>query len=344
MAYTAKVCDIELELEVLKRVMLDSHSDIDPAQLAGKFQHDYVGNPAAPGICVALRSETDDIVGVQFMSPRRFSFGDRDLTCAVMADYAVDAGHRILGPALILLKSVMREGTQRFSLIFGVPNKASGPVAARAGLKRIAPIMRLVRPLRARVLWRTRPDNQWLQGWEPLLDLLMLAGEFVLRRARGQRLNVREAAYTDAQLSGLWAQRNRALFLADRSPQSIEWRFRRMGVDTRRLALVTRPDGTPFGYLIWHLRDQVAVVSDFFTADPDHETGALMLAVVRYLRQAGADLISVDFAGRDEIPEALRSVGFMLRPCDDVVIGKFSETCPGVDVSCLYLTEFDRDI
>jgi hypothetical protein len=56
----------------------------------------YRSSPIGPGRVVMLRSSRDGVVGCQGIGFRRVLLGDRALRAALLADLAVDLGHRTL--------------------------------------------------------------------------------------------------------------------------------------------------------------------------------------------------------------------------------------------------------
>ncbi|MCW7541670.1 hypothetical protein OOT46_28125 [Aquabacterium sp. A7-Y] len=309
-----------------------------------KLQRGYLANPAGPGACVLLREEaSSQAVGVQCLHERLFWFGERCLKAAGMADYVVAQAHRSLGPALTLMRRCLDIGQARFDLVYGFPNSKSAAVCTRAGMTPVGGATRYGKLLRSRVLLRRRVPS-WLQ---PLLaapgDVLLAALDRLRLRRHSAGLSWHEIEPDDPALAILWERRRRDLLLSERSPAMLSWRYPRHTGVPWRLSLACDEQGWPLGYVAWRLQPDSAVVSDFFSVDPDAATLPLLSGFCEVARAAGAATVQLEFHGRPQVVQALRQAGFRMRESHAPIFLNPGAVAGFTGPDSLYLTAFDRD-
>lgn len=315
----------------------------DEASARAKLRLGYAENPAGTGLALLLVPQGEaDAVGVQGLHPRTFHFGERRLRAVGLADYAVDASHRSLGPALQL----MRYGTQcaqtRFDLTYGLPNHKAAAVLARAGLRRIGTIRRFAKPLRSRQQLVQRLPAPLAAVVAPVVDLVLRLDEARRSMVHGPRLVCQETPWTLADIDAVWSQRPAALLLSERSGAMLRWRFGQPERGAWRLSVARQGDSTR-GYVVWRIKDDHVEIGDFFSDAPDELTTPLLLAFAREARRAGVNAISVTFFGREAVARAIQRSGMALRPQQAPVF-----KLPGADAALddpdrWYLTSFDND-
>ena len=83
------------------------------------------------------------------------------LNAAAIADFAVARDHRSLGPALMLIRAIASLGSERFDLVYGLPNPSATAVCRRGGLRQIGAVQRYVKVLRWQYLLARRVPS-WM--------------------------------------------------------------------------------------------------------------------------------------------------------------------------------------
>ena len=124
----------------------------------------------------------------------------------------------------------------------------------------------------------------------------------------------------------------------------LRWRY---GFEDRaqwRLAIFQDEGGDECGYVIWRMEDGLALISDFFSTDPQGLTGALLHAHAQFVFAAGAHSVSASFLGPQWGETAFLSAGYFLAetPGDRVLVARemsFGELSP----SQCYFTAYDND-
>jgi hypothetical protein len=312
---------------------------------ATKLDLGYLANPAGTGSIVLLRTVPEaEVIGVQGLHPRVLHLGASRIQAANLADFAVSASHRSLGPALMLMKRAMASAAASFDLVYGLPNAKSAAVCRRAGLRSLGTVQRHAKPLRSRSLLARRLHPGLAAVLAPFADIgLQLRDAW--RRRTVRALRCRDVAFDDPAMDALWAQRDGSLLLSERSAAMLHWRYGRHGRGEWRVTLAEAPDNTPVGYIVWQLRDGVAFASDFFSPVPQEQTAALMLAFGAHARDQGAHVVTTLFFGMGAVSAALQRAGFTVRGQDRLVfIGHAQAELAAVDPGTRwYTTGFDND-
>lgn len=342
-SYHIQEADLTASAAAIRGLWVTNLLGHDEDSARTKLSLGYADNPAGTGLALLLYPEGEaSPVGVQGLHPRTFHFGERRLRAVGLADYAVDAQHRSLGPALQL----MRHGTQvsqaRFDLTYGLPNQKAAAVLARAGLRRIGTIRRFAKPLRSRQQLAQRIPAPLAAVLAPMFDLMLRLDDARRSLQNGPRLECIETPWSQANIDNLWAHRPAMLLLSERSAGMLRWRFGRPERGDWRLS-VAREGTAERGYVVWRFKDDYIEVGDFFSDAPDELTTPLMLAFARQARRAGANAISVTFFGHEAVALAIRRSGMSLRPQQAPVF-----KLPGADAALddperWYLTSFDND-
>ncbi len=311
-----------------------------------KIRLGYVENPAGAGHCVLLRRHAaESPIGVLCLHPRRFHFGAQRIVGANLADFAVAAAHRSLGPALSLMKHAISFGEEKFGMVYGLPNKKALAVFKRAGMKEIGAITRYVKVLCSQhYIARYMPDpvagvlGKIVDGAMRALD----AGKRLLLRPRMRGAG---AELGDAAIDRVWQQRPVDLLLSERSADILQWRFGAPGRGNWQLYVVRSADGADCGEIVWRLNGGKAEVGDFFSCDPRRMTASMMLAFSAHARGRGARSVSVEFFGDESVVAGLRNAGFRAREAGhSLFLADDPAFAPGAGArQHWYMTRFDDD-
>ncbi|ASJ74802.1 hypothetical protein [Granulosicoccus antarcticus] len=313
----------------------------------GKLQQGYVANPAAKGALFVIREEVDSdpaLAGVIGLHPRRFFQNGHQWLAATLADFSVDSAHRSAGPALMLMRTALNAGRERFPLIIGIPNSHSYAICRRAGMTPLGTLTKYTLISASRQRLAQRINRHLLPVAAPILDLTLKCRLIWKNLGLRPALNCREASFDDAELDRIWAQRPPALLVSDRSASMLRWRYCRNGVKPWRINIMQEPGGVDCGYVVWRLEDGLAVIGDFFSIEPSRLTASLLRAHARSAFAAGAHSVSASFLGSESITSAFYRAGYFLAesPGETVLVAKdmsFGE----VTLSDCYLTTYDND-
>jgi hypothetical protein len=263
----------------------------------------------------------------------------------VSADFAVDAEHRGLLPALQLARAAREHTREQFDLGYGYPNKLASGVMLRAGFTQLGQTSRHVYVLRpAAYLGRIRDRPPEVALGSLLAGLLARPSiaRFLTPIADGSRLalNLIRAApaawshrliwsdVPDPRVDALWeAARHGYPIVGSRSSAFLSWRYPcarfaglvRSGGDLRAYAMIETDPAT-----------RAAHVLDLFGHHDAFEP--LLDLLLPSLWRQGAASASVRFLGSPRVGTLLARRGFVPRGEGRTVVVQVGDRAPeGVD-------------
>lgn len=259
-------------------------------------------------------------VGVALLAPRVMSLGDDQVRVGVVSHLAIDAEHRSLGPAVMLLEALLASGDARFDFIYGLPRNSEGADAAlkRAGLRPVGVMERHVKVLRhGYYLSRRLPGLLALlahvAGW--VVDLVDRMREASPRSA----LQAEWVQAVDGRMDEIWARSGPGMALtATRDTRMLGWRFdQSVDPGTRYVLVGDTQSGEARAWFACEVDPKwphTLDVQDFWSADTGgRPTRALVEALVRHARSEGYAAISIHVCIPDGCMDSWRSAGFVER-------------------------------
>lgn len=242
-------------------------------------------------------------VGTAAIGPRRMQYAGRDVRAGVLADMAVDARHRSLGPAVMLQNALVQAAADEFDLVYGFPNRAASVVMRRLGYPVLGKMPRYLRILRHRVyLERHLPRPLALPlGW--LLD-----GARRLRdgawRFSGRIPRAEWCEHADERVERLWqgSAPSADTLIAPRNLTWLRWRFDLFpGCGTRYLMLTAPRDEALLAWFACQPDGACMHIRDFWSIDAANGVGARWIAaLVRAVRTAGFATLDLELATPQE--------------------------------------------
>lgn len=348
--YVAEERDVDHAAADLVRLWGNSLASAG-GDLHAKLDWFYRAAPAGPARAVLLTAiDGDDgtVVGCEGIGFRRVWLGDRVLRAALLADLAVDPGHRTLLPALMLVRKTRETAASSAEFQYGFPNRKALGVFQRIGYRPLGTMARNVRVLRFGPYLARRvrlPLLSTLGG--AVLDVAgaMLRALPLLRASAGFRLAFPSGP--DERFDALFdVARTRYGVIADRGRDFLRWRFFAGQGRAELATLERRGDRALRAYAVVTRRDGVAHLSDFLAAS-DPELEALFALLAPVLRDRGCVSASVRFLGTARVRSLLERSGFRLRGADRTVVidagGDPALAAMIADVENHYLTDADED-
>ena len=120
------------------------------ARYAKYFEDSPLG---PPHFFLARDAQTDSFVGMSAIFPTQLRVFGELVPAAVAGEFAVDDGHRGLGPAVPLQRAAVNAlGEHGLACAFGYPNEHSEPITRRVGYQDLGRLTRYVKVLRSRIL------------------------------------------------------------------------------------------------------------------------------------------------------------------------------------------------
>jgi GNAT superfamily N-acetyltransferase len=271
-----------------------------------RYSKYYEDNPLGPPhFFFARDTESDTFVGMAAIFPTQLRVFGELVPAAIAGDFAVDDGHRGLGPALPLQRAAVAAlADHGLSCAYGYPNEHSEPITRRVGYTDLGRLTRFVKVLRSRIVVeqyvRSRPLARLAAGVsrvavDPLLSVT--SRERLHRSRRGFRVE-RPAAF-DERFSGVWETAWReGTITSERNPELLNWKYEtaREGGIYRIFALIG-PDEQVAGYAVYRVRNGIRHIIDIVFQPSREVLDVLLAELIRDARREEAAAISLIHLG-----------------------------------------------
>lgn len=259
-------------------------------------------------------------VGCLSLMQRKFNILGQDVLCGINCDIVVTKRHRTLGPAVILLESLIRECRDYgFKALLAMPNNMSRPIFVRAGYKQFGAVCRWSKVLRAEEKLKIKIKNVFL--------LKITAGltDFFLRWTLGcisQRISgcLREKLrVVNVPLEQLKMDFNKDEDGgAGCSCAYLKWRFARVGSNGSQIYSLYHGDAL-FGFIVYFLKGQEVVIEYMFVSEEEN-INILLAGFIDKMRLLRAGVISIIYFNAGKLWKNLRWMGFLQRDSRDVFL------------------------
>jgi len=352
MAYSVtQIDDPELRERMLVKLWTsnDLHLRGDPH---AKYSWFYQGAPGGTATAFFLQNGTGDAgepVGCCGLGSRQVWVDGAPVTAGLFADFAVDAAHRTLMPALTLQRALCTNARARFSLTYGFPNHAAVGIFKRVGFPLLGTANRYVRVLRSSsYLERAVGSRRIARVLGRAVDTALNARTLPHTLFKDRSLRLEWSPAPDQRFGALFDQaRQRYRFIGDRSEPFLRWRFTDRPGLASEFAMLVDASGALRAYaVVLEKEPGVALVADFLGAD-DRALHELFARLMPALRRRGFKSAKAFFLGAPAVATVLKSHGFQERTCAKYIVVGAGANQPAPagfdDHSHWYLTEGDRD-
>lgn len=305
---------------------------------AAKFDWFYRAAPDGALLQVLRAGPERNIVGTAGVGWRRMRIGARRLRGGLLADMAVLAGHRVLGPALQLQRAACEQALAAGDLVYGFPNANSVPVVKRLGYTKVGDMALHVRALRhAPYLERRLPRPvARLLGWG--IDRAVGLRDRLRNLGIGRvRIEWRDSPYPGRHVR-LAARVD--MLEGERDHASLDWRFARNPMASFRfLYLRSGTDAPPPAWLVCHRDGDTMRIADIGF---EHATAAAqcLAALAEAATGEGCRSLAIECCLPGEELAALAAAGFRQRQ-HHPIYARWKD--PGESVPTIRITAFDED-
>jgi Acetyltransferase (GNAT) domain len=320
------------------------------ARYSKYFEDSPLGPPA---FFLARDNEADAFVGMAAVFPTRLRVFGELVPAAVAGEFAVDDGHRGLGPAIPLQRAAVGAlGDHGLACAFGYPNEHSEPITKRVGYADLGRLTRYVKVLRSRILVEQlgRGRVAAAAGRVALDPLLSVASRERFKR-RPRSLRVERPAAFDERFAGVWETLfQQHTITTDRNPELLNWKYEmgRKGGIYRVLALVGADDQVA-AYAVYTVRNDIRHVVDIVFQPSAEVLDALLAELIRDARRERMLALSLIHLGPPSLlTKRLRAFGFARRTEDSslhvYVPGESERERALVDPGNWYFLNADADV
>ncbi len=279
----------------------------------------YGDNPAGvTQTWMGVHKESTDVIGCGSMVPRTLHPGalhKPSLQAGILSDLAVVQQHRTAGPALKILRAVVKGSfAGGADALYGSPNPKSSPIFKRLRFKCIGEARTFMKPLRAEThVHKRMPVEPVAKAAAWAIDGAHRAADWATNLNRVRRFDTEIATHADDSFHRLWNRARPRWITGEKSASYLNWRYAQFATSPNRFLRVVAPDGTLIGYVVYYVTDDNAVmVADLF-CDYCRDTRLVLLAFSDRMRAEGFATICVDYLGNDFFRDALVDCHFLER-------------------------------
>jgi hypothetical protein len=321
MTVTVRPAELDTEREALLAVLERNLPDLAHRR---RFDWLYRANPAGHAWAwLACDSRTKEVIGTASVFPRAVWLGNRQHRCGQVGDFAIDAGHRSLGPAVLLQRATFApvdDGSVAFC--YDCPPHEQGMATfRRLRIDAACQTRRYARLLRAERQVEKRVGRSLVAGAVASLANAALAMRSARTRSEsGLEIGEHvgrfgdEFSALDLTVGGPGVLRSR------RSANDLNWRFRDDPLHEYGV-LAARRHGELVAFLVFSWTGGDGLVVDLGGHLSGGVTVALLDAAAQFMRRRGVQTLRTTVGDGQRVREALRRAGFRLRePGPQVVV------------------------
>jgi GNAT superfamily N-acetyltransferase len=300
-----------------KRQIIDFWNRNHERRLDEKYCWIYENNPHGTADAWLLREEGQtDLLGMMVAFPRRLIVHGEIRVAGVNGDFFVDSKHRTLGPAVKLVKTLMREVfAQGYELLYTFPNAKSNSVLKLAGFRKLGNMVRLALPRNV----HDEFERRGISGWK--LALATRVTNTVLRCVSPEtwflntgRLQGKLESRLGSAYNVLWNRKRDAVTATvDKDAEYMNWKY---GADpddrNETFCVYDRSGAAMLGCVVYVAVGNSIEIRELITANERLNCPVLYL-LLRYLRRSGPKNLVVVLLEGSSLENELRDVGFIER-------------------------------
>lgn len=315
MNYTIYRLSDEKDKENLLKFWNENHEkDLDE-----KYKWIYEGNPAGKAT-VFLVKDNEYPIGCFAVFPRRLSINGVNLRAGVGGDFHIHKKHRILGPALKLVKSLVSIVQENeFDLIYGFPNKNAEPVMKRAGFKCLGRQIRIAKIIRTSEQIKKLHFNKYFNKLlSPLLDVALKLSAFeTWYRFKGGFI-CEEISNFDERFDKLWMKsKSRFQIVGERTSEFLTWKYlKKPDAEYKIFALLNSNRTELKGYIVYCMDEDSIRITDFIFPEDKKTLRVLVAHFMIHVRKEPIRSVIMQLYENKEILKLFKRFGFVIRKSD----------------------------
>ena len=325
-----------------------------------RYEKYYKNNPLGrPHLALARDRASQAVVGMATLFPTHLSFSGTLIPAAISGDFAVEPGHRGLGPAVALQRNLLSAlAPIGISCAYGSPNESAEPILDRVGYTDVGRFVRFVRIVRTRFLVERYLRHATVARFasavssatvDPLLALV-----FRERRHRlPHGLTIQKPLLFDDTFSDVWkAMSRQPLASSERSSEVLNWKYelpQRAQMRPYRIFALIVDGAHVAGYIVYVEKSGIRHVFDIAFLPSRSIVDALLSEFVLDSSKNGSAAIALLYLGPDTLlTRRLEAFGFFRRREEHGLrVYVPTELATGVDLTCRknwYFLAGDTDV
>lgn len=252
-------------------------------------------------------------VGCLSLIPRKFNISGQDIMCGINCDIIVTKRHRTLGPAVILLESLIKEcQNYGFEALMAMPNNMSRPIFTRVGYKQFGAVCRWSKILLTEGKLKARIKNAFLRKVAAgLADFFLrwLMGGFaeLACGCMGKNLKAVNAAFNQSAIDFMKMDARGE----EHDFAYLQWRFGKLRSNESQLYSLYDGD-TLFGFVVYFHQGREAIV-EYMYVYSEKNVNTLFACFIGKMRKLRMETISIPYFSAGRLRKNFRQMGFLRR-------------------------------
>lgn len=287
------------------------------------------------------------VIGIASAFPRRVLVDENEIVAWVLGDFCISSGHRSLGAALKLQKTLLNEvdsGVVPFCYDF--PSTGMMAVYKRLAIPVSSQMIRLAKPLRIdRQLERYFNNPKLVRGISTIGNLVLKRTQRKMKASTDLVFSLHEGPCQEEFTALAREIRGNNGVCVLRSGEYLNWRFLTNPYCEYQL-LTARRDGALVGYGIFTMTDGIGAIVDLFGFNEERVLSGLIDNMVTVFQTAGLFSASVVLLDSHPWRSIFERRGFRPRESKPIVVypPRISENCQDTLKSGgWFLMDGDRD-
>lgn len=287
-------------------------------KLDEKFDWIYTKNPDGYAIVFLLKEEqTDKTCGIATVFPRFLSCNEKKINAAFNGDLFIEKKHRTLFPAILLLKSILKDKTiSEYDLICSFPNRHADILFKRLKYKKVGDLTRYVRVIKTKKHLSQRFNNFVALLLSPLLDLSLYLKYDLKAIACSKKDYIIENSYSADNCGERIFKEN----IVDdhiyglRQNSYMRWKFYDNPIREHKFLSVSRnnePENQ--GYIVYAQIENGYEIRDISFPKSERTLKILVHEFIKRARKGKAEVIEFSCAANSEIKSILNKFGIVER-------------------------------
>jgi len=316
--YKTSLANNEVDMQELEKFWVEK-ATWSKERFSWFYKDNGYGNPSTSILYVDTENS---VIGCASYFSRSFHIGTNDLIAGINCDALVDNAHRTLGPALLIIKALLKSFPAKESFLLGFPNKKSKPLFQRCGYKEIGKYYRWSKVLRFdKKLKKVIKSNILSKVASIVINfgLMLINGEFIFK------ISHKSGEYTLEKYRGNSLLGNKYSNSLDdidnfggRDDNYVLWRYSRHADKLNYDIYSIQKSGTEIGYLVSAIEGDTVVIHDISPL-PVEDFKFVLMKFTSIARRLNVDTISIGFFGSKNRQIALRKLNFVRRESRSVI-------------------------
>lgn len=310
--------DLDTDRDELLAVLDRNLTDLPHAR---RFQWLYRDHPLGRALAWFVCDGPRQVVGIASLFPRAMWLGGRVVSGGQVGDFAIDAAHRSLGPAVMLQRATFEPvDSGVLHCCYDCPPHERGmSTFRRLGIKPTAVMVRYACLLRTDRQLTRRLSRSVAAGISPLANAALRLSRIRHRPSPGLDIAIHHGRFgaefsaLDGRVGGAAGIRGR------RTAEDLNWRFRDDPLADYEV-LTARRRGELEGFAVLAVAGADPSLVDVFGVLPLGDTVALLDAAVAHAREMGGETLHACVSEGSRLADALVGAGLRSRARGPLVV------------------------